>query len=290
MTIFPLWISRRGYYDPQRLGAGHLILFLPVLRWIRSSSEASHIRRQTHIPAAILSVLFLQLVLFFGVRDASAQWPNGLVVEETFHNLTVPATASEPDMFGLVEDFGQVCIYCHGPHNAAQDVPLWNRPTPSASYRMPDQDDFDMIIDSQPTGNALLCLSCHDGTIGLDEIVNMPAGYTGPGPAGTSIEECEDCHEEGDYPDFEGVYFDTDLRDQHPFSMVYDPSRNNDFNTIAEVEAAGLVFFDGKMQCLTCHEPHSAQYKPFLRIPNVNRSLCFVCHKIRPGENTPHFW
>ena len=218
------------------------------------------------------------------------QWPNGIVVEETYHNLTVPATATEPDMNGLVEDYGQVCVYCHGPHNAAQEVPLWNRPTPSASYRMPEQRDFDMNIDPQPTGNALLCLSCHDGTIGLDEVVEPPNEYLGPGPAGTTIDECEDCHRNGDNPDFEGVWFDTDLRDQHPFSITYDPSQDNSFKTIAEVEAAGLVFYGGKVQCLTCHEPHSAENGQFLRIPNVSRSLCFSCHKNGPGESTAHFW
>ena len=150
-----------------------------------------------------------------------------------------------------------------------------------------------MLADPQPTGNSLSCLSCHDGTLGLDEIIDLPNLYSGPGPANTRIDACEDCHRGGDPDgglDFEGVYFDTDLRTQHPISLIYDSSRDSGFRSIAEVEAAGLVFFDGKLQCMTCHDPHSQSSVPFLRSKNVGGSFCFSCHKSQPSESTAHFW
>lgn len=223
---------------------------------------------------------------------SSAQWPTGVVIEETFHNLTVPARSQASDMQGLVEDYGETCVYCHAPHGAGVDGPLWNRLIPIGPYRMFD-DPMNMIADPQPTGNSLLCLSCHDGTIGLDEIVNAPNSYSGFGPAATSIEECEDCHSGGNPEgglDFEGVWLDTDFRKQHPISFIYDPSLDPDFRSVAEIEAAGLRLFDGKVQCMTCHEPHSQRFVPFLRSPNVAGSLCLTCHRSSPSESTAHFW
>jgi len=240
--------------------------------------------------SAIPSVVAF-LLLLGSAQSARGQWPTGVTVEGTPHNLTVPARAADPDMAGLVEDYGEVCVYCHGPHNVETNAPLWNRPGPGGGFRM--YDDGQMAIDAQPTGNSRSCLSCHAGTVGLDEIVRLPDRYTGPGPARTTIDTCEDCHSGGSPDggiDWEGVWLDTDLRKHHPISVLYDPSRVNGFRAAAEVEAAGLVLYDGKVQCMSCHEPHTQQFRPFLRLPNSGGSLCSVCHQGNPGENTAHDW
>lgn len=229
-------------------------------------------------------------LLCLSSREALGQWPTGLSVEETPHNLTVPAQSLDGDMIGLIEDYGQVCTYCHAPHGGATDRPLWNRFTPTGPYRMYD-DGTNMIMDSQPTDNSLACLSCHDGTIGLDDVLITPVDFTGS-PAGTLIDECEDCHSGGSPAgglDWEGVWLDTDLRKQHPISIIYDPSRDPGFRPAAQIQAAGLELYNGRVQCMTCHEPHTQQFRPFLRIPQGN-SLCLTCHISMPGENTAHFW
>ena len=238
----------------------------------------------------------LILLTVFCLRSATsahAQWPTGVTVEHTFHNLTVPASNRSSDMAGLITNYNEVCVYCHAPHGGRTDRPLWNRPIPRGPYRMYDE-DLDMIADAQPTGNSLSCLSCHDGTIGLDEIINPPNAHTGPGAAATSIEECDGCHSGGNPKgglDFEGVWMRPDkLRDQHPISILYDPSRDPSFRTAAEIEAAGLKLFDGKVQCMTCHEPHSQRFRPFLRVNNTGQSLCQVCHRSGTGESTAHDW
>lgn len=234
----------------------------------------------------------LGLLVLAPCREGFAQWPTGDTVPETFHNLTVPAQNQNPDMRGLIEDYEEVCAYCHTPHGGSFDRPLWNRPTPVGPYRMYD-DPVDMIMDPQPTGNALSCLSCHDGTIGLDEVLDLPNRYIGPGPAATTIDECDGCHSGGSPAgglDFEGVWFDTDLRKQHPISILYDPSRDPDFFPVAQIEAAGLKLFDGKVQCMTCHDPHSQRFPPFLRASNVGGVLCLSCHRSQPAEQTAHFW
>ncbi len=231
------------------------------------------------------------LVLPILTMAASGQWPTGTEVTETLHNLTVAAKNTAPQMSGRIEDYDEVCVYCHTSHAADVERALWNRPTPTGPYRM--FEGTDMLMDPQPTGNSLACLSCHDGTIGLDEVLNLPNTYAGPGPERTTIDRCESCHK-GPNPggglDFEGVWLDTDLRDDHPISILYDPSRDPDFRSAAEVEAAGLMLYEGKVQCMTCHEPHSQQFQPFLRISNAGGSLCLACHQTPPAEQTAHHW
>jgi len=223
-------------------------------------------------------------------RPSAAQWPNGITIDQTPHNLTRPAKNTDPDMRNRIADFDEICVYCHAPHWGAGPTPLWNRPNPAGGYRMPEINDPDMIQDPQPTGNSVKCLSCHDGTIGLDGVIKPPITFSGP-RFGQTIDECEGCHSGGNPAggiDWEGVWLDTDLRKQHPFSVLYDPSRDPNFRSIAEVEAAGLVLYDGKVQCMTCHEPHTERYRPFLRIPRTG--FCSVCHIGNPGESTAHHW
>lgn len=241
-------------------------------------------------PSGALALLAALICLCAPASGDASQWPNGVTVDQTPHNLTHPAKNQDPDMVNQIADYDEVCVYCHSPHWAANETPLWNRPTPSAAYRMPEIDAPDMIQDGSPTGNSLKCLSCHDGTLGLDDVINPPLGFAGP-QWGVAIEECEDCHRGGSPAggiDWEGVWLDTDLRTQHPFSVLYDPTQDAGFRSIAEVQAAGLVLFNGKIQCMTCHAPHSQQFRPFLRIPNSG--LCLTCHRNSPSESTAHFW
>ena len=242
---------------------------------------------RTSLPsrAAFVTLMLVMPSVAFG------QWPNGISVDQTPHNLRVPATSTEPDMQGLVRDYGDVCVYCHSPHDGptwsgSPRAPLFNRPRPNAGYRMPEWDQSQMQQDGSPSNKSRLCLSCHDGTVGLDNILNRPNTYTGPGPANTSIEDCEDCHRDGDPIDWEGVYFrPDDMRDQHPFSVLYDPSqRPGQFNPAIGGTVGGLPLFDGKVECLTCHEPHSQRFKYFLRRSNAGQTLCLVCHTSAPSD------
>lgn len=238
--------------------------------------------------AMLVMTAFALAMLVSAVR---AEWPTGSTVPETFHNLTHPARISP--MSGMIADYGQVCVYCHTPHGSGGNRPLWNRRLPSGPYRM-YEGPLSMLADSQPTGVSRLCLSCHDGTVGLDEVLVRPVGYSGPGPRRETIERCTSCHNGGNPAggiSWENVWFrPDDLRNQHPISVVYDASRDAGFHPASAVLAAGLVLEDGRVQCATCHEPHSERYKPFLRIPNTNRSLCLVCHRTLPSESTAHFW
>lgn len=224
-------------------------------------------------------------------RPAIAQWPNGSVVTQTVHNLS--RTAQVDPMRNFISQYNEACVYCHTPHGGRTERPLWNRRLSTGGYRMPET-PVSMVMDAQPSGTAQLCLSCHDGTVALDDVLNPPLTHTGPSAPGEPIKRCAtDCHKGGDPKggfNWEKVWFDTDLRRQHPFSITYDPARAAGFQPAAAVEAAGLRLEDGKVQCNTCHEPHSQANGKFLRIPNTGGSLCLVCHTTPPSRSTAHWW
>lgn len=112
-------------------------------------------------------------------------------VMQTKHNLS-----ANPDIgaTGTTE----VCVFCHTPHAgslvASGDAPLWNRLLPDSSsfqiYASPNFDGIDVSGILRPKGVSLACLSCHDGSISFDSLINAPGSGglikanrgSGPGP------------------------------------------------------------------------------------------------------------
>lgn len=97
-------------------------------------------------------------------------------IRETKHNL-----AANTDI--LAAGTTEVCVFCHTPHGGRTDVagggaPLWNRALPPANqFNTYDSPNFDNNLGAEtagPKGVSLACLSCHDGTIALDALINAP--------------------------------------------------------------------------------------------------------------------
>ena len=71
-------------------------------------------------------------------------------------------------------DYGEICVYCHTPHNSDPIAPLWNRQLPSTTnYKVYTSPNFDSKNDG-PDGISLACLSCHDGTVAVDAVIKQP--------------------------------------------------------------------------------------------------------------------
>jgi hypothetical protein len=85
----------------------------------------------------------------------------------------------------------------------------------------------------------------------------------------------------------------TDLRNDHPISMVY-PTTAQDpgFNQPPGTAGGPLVFTNGirtfasdKVQCPSCHDPHIGDtqagtkgLRPFPRVSNGGSAVCLTCH------------
>ena len=207
----------------------------------------------------------------------------GNKVADTPHNLRLATSNGMP-----VNDYGEICVYCHTPHNNNTDIeaPLWNRQTPAGPYTMYDSPTMDMNVAASPQGVSLACLSCHDGSIALDQIINRPTGSTVT-PSGTTIETCAtQCHIGDNPPDglnFEGTFIGTDLSNDHPISVTYDPSLDPNFNPASNGKVGNLPLYgpnQDRVECATCHNPHDNSIRPFLRTSNENSALCLTCHNI----------
>jgi predicted CXXCH cytochrome family protein len=187
-------------------------------------------------------------------------------------------------------DYKSPCVYCHVPHNSSSDGPLWNRPLPSAgAYTLYDSYSLDASISSVST-QSLLCMSCHDGTIAVDSVLNQPANYTESEvhnrmSRDTTSDSCNSCHDSKDLGVTE-AFLTTDLSDDHPVSFTYDSTlATTDGELKDPSEESGLggsindvMLTNGKLECTSCHDVHDPDYVPFLIKSNSGSQLCTTCH------------
>ena len=180
----------------------------------------------------------------------------------TKHNLSVSGPG---DIKALGES--EVCIFCHTPHNASPQGPLWNRQDPGRNYIPYTSSTLDSSP-GQPTGASLLCLSCHDGTIALGDLISRdaPVAMTG----GVTV-----------MPDGR-TKLGTDLSDDHPVSFYFTEAlAAADGKLVSPSLLTGQVAVQldasGQMQCTTCHDPHDNSNGKFL-VHDSGPPLCEHCH------------
>ena len=130
----------------------------------------------------------LGMLLFMGSAVADGWDPNSSTgaqgsIANTRHNMTMTYNANHAVMDLFRNDYGAVCVYCHTPHgaNAQIEAPLWNRTVaPNSVYTIYDKPTTLMRPMSTPGPTSLTCLSCHDGTIAIDSVLNMPGSGLNP--------------------------------------------------------------------------------------------------------------
>ncbi len=216
-------------------------------------------------------------------------------IRSTKHNLSATAvgrtTGTAPTRNVVAATESQVCVFCHTPHGATQNVvaPLWNRAlstqtyTPYTSSSLDAQVILGRVLD-QPNGSSKLCLSCHDGSLAIGN-VNVLAGQggsagsvaitmTGTGVGGTMPSGA------GDTTGFTRK-LGVDLTNDHPISLSFTKplsDRDGELRPIgldqkwpADGSILGVISrgfrpklpleptgpaSEGQIQCATCHDPH----------------------------------
>ncbi len=167
----------------------------------------------------------------------------------------------------------QICIFCHTPHNASPAAPLWNRANPQTHYRVYRSSTTDARVD-QPGGPSKLCLSCHDGSIALGEVLNRST----PIPLTHTF-----IPREGDLTN--------DLSDDHPVGLRYDrqlANRDPQLRVPDLVDKRVKLGSRGELECTACHDPHNNQHGDFLRIPAREGALCVTCHQMAGWNTSDH--
>ncbi len=197
-------------------------------------------------------------------------------VKDTKHNFS-SATASPNAFFYGTQ---QVCVFCHAVHNADPAYsPLWNHETNGAtSYTMYTSDTMDMAQSASPHEGSLICLSCHDGTIAVNSLSNVP-GPEGAGSYGSPGGQGLDGS--GRISSSSHAFVGTDLRDDHPVGILYDTNQDNNFHpkTGNSSNYPDRLLDQGLyVECNSCHNPHDNTYTNFLTESNASSALCLRCH------------
>lgn len=213
------------------------------------------------------------LLFFVGAGLLAAGAATGQTVVGTNHDMSAALPTSQ-----------RVCVFCHTPHQPEGPPkittdPLWNHTlSTNALYGVYDSPTFDgsgTITDiggGQTVSN--LCMSCHDGTVGLGSLYNNPnlpppppSAEEVPTNAGTVISGTANM----------GI----DLSNDHPVNFLYDTALATADGGLVDPATDPTVagwLFAGTVQCASCHDPHDNTNFPFLNASNVQSAMCTTCH------------
>ena len=205
-----------------------------------------------HQFAALAAAATMVLLLWAGAPAQSAS------IVANKHNLS----ATGPGTIKATSE-GEVCVFCHVPHNSRATGPLWNRDQPVGTYTPYTSSTRKISAPGQPTGASLLCLSCHDGTIALGKVSSRTTSITMAGGKNNFLA--------GDQS-----YIGTDLSDDHPVSFLYSSVLSN--TELRTPTGAVKLDASGQMQCTACHSPHDNANGKFLVVNNIKSALCTNCH------------
>lgn len=228
-----------------------------------------------------------------------------------------------------------VCIFCHTPHGGDLNAPLWNRDWQARSTFLLEANRdlrtsgvsaqsggwthynsvtlsaaFDGQIYRAVNYESLTCMTCHDGSIAVNRVLN-PSNENGLMDNGVAPQFIEDLTYSGNHylPQI-GASRDhpanTDwgwLEDDHPISFSYVAAQGGDagLNDAAQLwtdsqalNYEGPRFYGSstemRVECPTCHDPHvpydtsiplspaQAKYSPFLVMDNAGSAMCLACH------------
>jgi len=166
-------------------------------------------------------------------------------------------------------DPNSTCGVCHQPHHADSSiVPLWIHRTTASVFTMYNTNNVPVskmvaTPDNTPGGVSLACLSCHDGTVAINE-------YAGSVKGGTSVMLTNN------------AVLGTDLTHTHPISFVYDSALaaadgflhdpaesvllpdSGTFNHGTDTSIRTVLLNGGnRLECSACHDVHNQTGTPF---------------------------
>ena len=147
-------------------------------------------------------------------------------IAATKHNLGTTGTQTNK-----TNGTGEICVFCHTPHGAdtGAPVPLWNKKLTASTFTTYDQLGTS-TLDAGILGVgsvSLACLTCHDGTQAIDNIINSPGsgGFDATGGGATGLDWVWNVggslDTNGAFNTGEIVNIGTDLTNDHPVGVQY---------------------------------------------------------------------
>ena len=135
------------------------------------------------------------------------------------------------------------------------------------------------------SNSSLSCLSCHDGTIAQDRVVNFP----GSGGFHATINYVQNS---SDFLDVmpSALNFPTgvnmDITKGHPISIDYIEgvaglkAKDTPVYGWSNASTINDLLKDGKIECVSCHNPHELKSGLYLKFEYEITKLCLTCHKM----------
>lgn len=201
--------------------------------------------------------------------------------------LSVCSGVATAQISGTSHDFSldsgetRVCVFCHTPHNANPATPLWNHKLSSEVYALypgPASDPKSSLerdpIQPEIGSSTKLCLSCHDGTIGIGD-------YFGS-------------QESIGYVSGDALIADTlnrDLSNDHPVSIELAPrtlDKDTELINPADNPSSRTKLEANNVECGSCHDPHDNTIGNFLVTTTDNGDLCLECHDQEGWVDSAH--
>ena len=239
----------------------------------------------------------LTLLMFLTVASNAFAGRGTSAVSNTVHNLSTTAPAALYTDAYKSSNETEVCIFCHTPHGGRLDGPLWNKNLPDGTaftFYSSSTMDADTAV-TEISAESLLCLSCHDGSISVNELMNyntvnpILSASNGSETNKIVIADGGSARIGGGPANWGSTVL---LSDDHPISFSYNTVKGNydtagkdGLHLAGDAVASGIQFFGdtNRVECSSCHDPHvdyetNMDYYPFLITPNIGSALCFACH------------
>ncbi len=243
----------------------------------------------------ILVVALVVAVTLIGASSAMA------LIANSKHDLSTTSTATIKGTNGSLSS----CQFCHTPHLGTNPsnplAPLWNRSgINSSGYNATDGSTPYQVYGAIATGssgttlsgsqvlapgpNSKTCLSCHDGTVALGNVL------VGSADAPTTYGDYSPTRLTSGRLTGGGGAIGTDLTQEHPVGVVYQTGNKAGLNTVINTnneinnkkwKIYGGGIGTGKVECGSCHDPHNttAGQVPFLK--DTKGTMCSDCHSAK---------
>jgi predicted CXXCH cytochrome family protein len=185
------------------------------------------------------------------------------------------------DLSAALPTTQRICVFCHTPHGALSQTPaatsqypLWNHTLSTNTFTVYDS----ATMNATPTpfagtdnSSSALCMSCHDGSVGIGSLVNNPNLPTGGEETPTNVATLITGN----------ANLGTDLSNDHPVNFTYDTALATADGGLVDPATSPTIqgwLIGGTVQCASCHDPHDNTNFPFLNATNIGSALCSTCH------------
>ncbi len=180
----------------------------------------------------------------------------------------------------------RVCVQCHAPHQADAAAPEWNPKLAISAYSLYSAVGT-VIRVGEPGVYSRLCLSCHDGTLGVLNYSGVKKDFLlGGGKLGRTAFNKQFAmrdHPIGVGYGSERAISDSSMADPESETVVMVATKPS-HNQTKSGSISMMMLAEGQVECTSCHDVHNRytvgpSNRGLVKVGLHGSALCQVCHK-----------